>query len=89
MAKKSEAEKRRDYWMERVPIRLMKDNYQYKDPLYVSVNDYTAYIPRGVEVEIPRYVAKAIEESTAQDESTAVLIANYEEEYAKRQREVL
>lgn len=57
-----------------VHIRLFKDTGRYRDPLFVSVNNYRAAIPRGVDVGIPYYVYKHIQEMTAQDEATAAMI---------------
>lgn len=71
-----------------VSIKLFKDNYRYKDPLYVSVNDYSALIRRGEVVSVPYYVAKHIEEIVEQDESTAMLISTLSERYLKN-RDVL
>lgn len=67
----------------RVKIKLFKDNGKYKDPLFVSVNSYRAAIPRGVEVDVPYFVAKHIEEMLAQDQQTAELITMYVAEYEK------
>lgn len=58
-----------------VKIKLFKDNGKYRDPLFVSVNNYRAAIPRGVEVSIPYYVYKHIQEMSAQDEATAEMIS--------------
>ena len=52
-----------------VEVKLFKDNGKYRDPLFVSVNNYRAAIPRGI------YVYKHIQEMSAQDEATAQLIA--------------
>ena len=68
----------------RVTVKLFKDNDRYKEPLFVSVNDYRAAIPRGVTVEIPYYVAKHIEETTLQDESAAMLISEMTNEYDEK-----
>ena len=58
-----------------VEVKLFKDNGKYRDPLFVSVNNYRAAIPRGIKVSIPYYVYKHIQEMSAQDEATAQLIA--------------
>ncbi len=68
---------------ERVKIRLYKDNYKCKDPVYVSVNGYSARIPRGTDVMIPRYAAEVIQESLAQDEQTFVKLEELQDEYDK------
>ena len=36
---------------ETVKIKLFRDDYRYKRPLYVSINGRNWLIPRGVEVE--------------------------------------
>lgn len=64
-----------------VKVKLFKDNGKYRDPLFVSVNNYRAAIPRGVEVSIPYYVYKHIQEMSAQDEATAQLIAMQSNEF--------
>lgn len=64
-----------------VTIQLFKDNKRYKDPLYVSVNDYHAAIPRGIPVQVPMFVALSLEESQAQDTQTAMMIGGLVAEY--------
>lgn len=66
-----------------VSIKLFRDNNRYKDPLYVSVNDYSAQIQRGVTVQVPYYVKKHIEEMNAQDEATAMLVEGLVADYSK------
>ncbi len=70
--------------MSNVQIKLFKDSGKYKDPLFVSVNDYRAVIPRGQVVTIPYYVAKHLEEMFAQDENTSALISKFTGEYEER-----
>lgn len=65
----------------RVKIRLFKDNGRYSQPLPVSVNDYSALIQRGVDVFVPYYVAKHIEEVTMQDDATANMIGRMTAEW--------
>lgn len=72
----------------RVKIKLFKDNDKYRDALYVSINNYNAQIPRGVEVDVPYYVAKHIEEMERQDAHTAALIEAYEEDLRAREKEL-
>lgn len=67
-----------------VSIKLFRDNNRYKDPLYVSVNDYSAQIQRGVTVQVPYYVAKHIEEMNAQDEATAMMVEGLVADYNKQ-----
>ena len=65
----------------KVKVRLFRDNNQYKDSLFVAVNGESDLIPRGVEVEVPWYIAEVIENSMNEDQKTAehlrVLEANY------------
>lgn len=68
----------------RVKIKLFKDGNRYKEPLYVRVNNYTALIPRGVEVSVPYFVAKHIEEMTQQDVNTAALVQAFAQEYGQK-----
>lgn len=66
-----------------VQIKLFRDNNRYKDPLYVSVNDYSALIQRGVTVQVPYYVAKHIQEVNEQDEATAMMVEGLKADYSK------
>lgn len=70
----------------RVKIKLFKDNDKYSQPYTVSVNDYNAVIQRGVEVEVPYYVAKHIEEIAAQDAATATMIGRLTTEWNDKSR---
>lgn len=51
---------------ELVPIKLFKDSGKYKDDVSVTINGKTWLIQRGVVVDVPRNVAKVLEESDAQ-----------------------
>lgn len=57
-----------------VKIRLFKDSGKYSNDVYVGVNGESWLIKRGVEVEVPYYVAEVIEQSIKQDDATAELI---------------
>jgi len=57
----------------RVKIRLDSGIGQ-REPLPVRVNDYTAIIKRGVTVEVPYFVALAIQESQDADLKTSLRI---------------
>ena len=52
---------------ELVKYKAFKDNDKYKDDITVIVNGKIWRIQRGVDVEIPRYVLKVIEQSNDQD----------------------
>ncbi len=73
---------------ERMKVKLFKDNDKYKDPLYVSVNGNRFIVPRGVEVEIPDYVAEVIERSMAQDEQTALTIEKLESKFDEKTKDL-
>lgn len=68
----------------RVKIRLYRDNNKNRDPLLVSVNDYTALIKRGVTVEVPYFVAKHIEEMAEQDAATVAMIEDLTQQFAPK-----
>lgn len=57
-----------------VTIKLFKDNGEYKEPVFVSVNGENYLIQRGIEVQVPLYVAQVIENSVMQEACTAALI---------------
>lgn len=67
-----------------VTIKLFRDNNRYKEPLYVSLNDYSAQIQRGVAVQVPYFIAKHIEETNAQDEATAMMVEGLVSDYASK-----
>lgn len=69
---------------ETVTIRLFKDNGKYKDDVFVGVNDKRYQIKRGVEVEVPRFVAEVLENSQRQDEETMEYISKLEADYEKK-----
>ncbi len=62
-------------------IKLFKDNKDYKDDVFVSVNGERFLIKRGIEVEVPDYVIEVLRNSAAQDEKTAMLIEAEEAKY--------
>ena len=66
---------------ETVRIRLFKDEYRYKQPLYVSINGKNWLIKRGVEVEVPKYVADFISQLEAEDQRIWEKVAKEEEQY--------
>ncbi len=57
----------------RVKIRV-ESGIGQREPLTVRVNDYTAIIKRGVTVEVPYFVALAIQESQDADVQTSMRI---------------
>lgn len=64
-----------------VKIKLFKDNEQYKDDFFVSLNGRTYQIQRGIEVEVPEAVAEIIKRSEESDMNTSVMICRAEAEY--------
>ncbi len=70
MSAKQNTAKPRDldkYYMEQVPVMLMKDNNRYKEDVTVTVNGTNYQIQRGVSVMVPRCVALALERSHRQE----------------------
>ena len=65
-----------------VRIKLFKDNGRYNAPVFVGLNEYTALIPRGVEVSVPYAVARMLEES--QDAATALMMTRMAGEFEER-----
>lgn len=59
---------------EEVPVRLFYDGKDYKDDLFVRVNNHTYQIQRGVEVMVPMFVKEIIEASHAQEMVVAKLV---------------
>lgn len=58
---------------EKVKIKLAKTRTS-KTGLFVNVNNYNYFIPRGEVVEVPLFIAEVIQNSVEQDEHTAGLI---------------
>ena len=56
-------------------VKLFKDYGEYKDDVFVAVNGESYLIQRGVEVEVPDYIAEVLEHSAQQDEKTQQLMA--------------
>ena len=67
----------------RVKIIIELDKHD-KEPVYVSVNDYTAVIKRGVEVEVPYFVYKHIQEMKHQNMLTIRMIGNLTGEWENK-----
>lgn len=74
-----------DEWLnQRVSVKLMKDSERYKDDVFVGVNGKGWLIKRGEHVQVPRFVAMALEDSLAQDEQTAMLIDKKTADYQRK-----
>ena len=67
-----------------VKVKLFRDNNMYKEAMYVAVNGRDYLVPRGVEVELPAYVAEVIENSIRQDEKNADRLMRLEQEYLNK-----
>ncbi len=65
----------------KVKVKLFKDNGMYKDPVFVAVNGHRFIVPRGVEVEVPEYIAKVLEESFRRDQATAEQLMTLERKF--------
>lgn len=68
----------------KVRIKLFKDNDKYRDDVFVSVNGENYQIKRGVEVEVPEYIAEVLANSQKQDESTQIKMQLLSEEAAQK-----
>lgn len=64
-----------------VTIKLFRDDYRYKRPLYVSINGRNWLIPRGVEVKLPKYVADFIDNMSKEEAKIQERIIKEEQEY--------
>lgn len=69
---------------EMVKIKLFKDGGKYSEPVFVAVNGRRWIVPRGVEVEIPDYVAEVLERSMEQDQATALMIEKLENRFNEK-----
>lgn len=66
---------------ETVQYKLFRDEYRYKRPLYVCINGRNWVIPRGVVVELPKYVADFIEQNIAEEAAIWARVEKEEQEY--------
>lgn len=62
-----------------VKVRLFKDNKNYQGDVFVGVNGKTYQIKRGVEVEVPDYVAEVLRNSSRQDENAVQLMGDLQQ----------
>ena len=65
-------------------VKLFKDYGEYKDDVFVAVNGESYLIQRGVEVEVPDYIAEVREHSAQQDEKTQQLMAQTQALYQQK-----
>lgn len=66
-------------------IKLFKDAEKYKDDVTVAVNGEVCIIKRGIPVKVKRKFILVINASEAQDNETAQLIEDLQEEYRAKQ----
>lgn len=57
-----------------IKIKLYKDNDRYSKDVQVIINGRVYIIKRGIEVEVPSFVAEAIENAQAQSQRAMELI---------------
>lgn len=67
-----------------VKIKLFKDYGEYRDDVFVAVNGESYLIQRGVEVEVPDYIAEVLGHSAEQDEKTQQLMAQTQARYEQK-----
>ena len=65
-------------------VKLFKDYGEYKDDVFVAGNGESYLIQRGVEVEVPDYIAEVLEHSAQQDEKTQQLMAQTQALYQQK-----
>ena len=58
--------KKEEQLEELVTVKLYRDNHAYRDDVPVIVNGKVWLIKRGVEVELPRYVAYVLKNKEVQ-----------------------
>lgn len=87
-AETEEARKLKAYYEEKVTVNLFLDNDKYKDDVMVNVNGKLWQIQRGVDVQVPRYVAEVLENSMKQDRATALRIRELESKYEAESKTV-
>lgn len=66
-----------------VTIRLTMDRND-RGPLPVRVNDYYELIPRGIDYDVPYYVALHIAEMEAQNEETLLLTMRMQDAFIQK-----
>lgn len=69
-----------------VTVYLQKDKDKYKDDVFIAVNGERVQVKRGKPVKIKRKFAEVLEQSIAQDTSTAELIEKETSRYKEAAR---
>jgi len=84
-AENTEVVKDDAYWEEKVPVRLPLNPGNPEDQTqFVSVNDYTAQILRGVEVMVPRKVAVVLRQSEDAEMEAFINRAGLQKQYEEK-----
>lgn len=73
---------------EKVTVRLYKDRGKLSDDVVVIVNGNTFVIQRGVEVEVPRYVADVLRNSDEQRGYAVDIMDKLESDYRDKSKEL-
>ena len=68
----------------KVTIELFKDDYRYKEPLFVGINGRFMLIKRGVPVEVDDYVADFIEQQKKEEARIMRRVEAEEREYIEK-----
>lgn len=69
---------------EKVKVRLFKDGYRYKEPLYLAINGRSFLIQRGVDVEVDDYVAAQIAQLEGENAQIDKRAEEEEREYQEK-----
>lgn len=68
----------------KVVIELFKDDYRYKEPLFVGINGRFMLIQRGVPVEVDEYIADFIEQMKKEEARIMRRVEAEEKEYLEK-----
>ena len=71
---------------EKVKVRLYKDRGKLSDDVVVIVNGRTFVIQRGVEVEVPRYVAEVLQNADEQRGYAVDIMEKLENDYKDKSK---
>lgn len=83
MAKKKETPNN-----EKVRFKLFRDAGKYAEPLTVVLNGKIWRFERGVELEAPKDVYEIIMHSEAQNDATALMIAQKERDWEEKSKNI-
>lgn len=71
-----------------VTVKLFKDNKNYKDDVFVSVNGRRIQVKRGVEVRIPRAHAEVLSNAMKQRNESFEYMDGLASEFARKTKEL-